>query len=171
MTSAARARPATTARATAAPRPAVTPRPPRTPLTVVPVPRTRPPRAPFIAVIALLMVGGLLGLLALNTMLAQDAFAAHELQTQSKALADREQELLEQVEAMQAPAALAAEAQALGMVPGGTPVFLDLAGKRVLGDVTDQPDAIPVVPTAPVPPAPSAPAAPTTPTAPTVGAR
>jgi hypothetical protein len=102
-------------------------------LRLVPTARTGAPRAPFVTLVVVLLAGGLLGLLALNTMLAQDAFRLHRLSQQGKVLADREQVLQREVEAMRTPGALAARATALGMVPAGPPAFLRLQDGRVLG--------------------------------------
>ena len=106
----------------------------RTPsLRLVPQRRSSAAKAPFVVVVVALLAGGLLGLLLLNTLVAQESFALHDLNKQGKALEQREQELGRQVQALQAPAALAAQAQHLGMVPGGPPAFLRLADGRVLG--------------------------------------
>jgi hypothetical protein len=75
---------------------------------------------------------GLLGLLFLNTVLAQDAYRAHDLQRSGVVLADQEQALLRQVDALNDAAALAARARALGMVPANEPRFL-LPNGRLLG--------------------------------------
>lgn len=132
---------------------AASPRTPlRTPLSLVPQRRKRPARAPFIAVVVALLASGLLGLLALNTVLAQDAFRLHELQAEGRVLADREQALLTAVEDLQAPSALAGRAIDLGMVPGGPPAFLRLPDGAVLGAgtpgvaPTPGPDSAPVAP-------------------------
>ncbi len=104
-----------------------------TPLRLVPQRRSSAAKTPFVVVVVVLLVGGLLGLLLLNTLVAQDSFALHKLAASGKALEQREQDLSRQVQALQAPAALAARATALGMVPGGPPAFLQLPSGRVLG--------------------------------------
>lgn len=103
-------------------------------------------RAPFVIVVVAMLAAGLLGLLALNTLLAQDAFHLHELQASGKALDEREQALEKEVEALQAPASLASRATALGMVPGGPPAFLRLPDGAVLGQADPQTPEAPVVP-------------------------
>jgi hypothetical protein len=90
-------------------------------------------RGPFVAVVLGLLAAGLLGLLTLNTVLAQDAFRLHALQLEGKVLADREQELQTAVEALQAPRAIDQRATALGMVAGGPPEFLQLPSGTLLG--------------------------------------
>ncbi len=107
----------------------------RTPsLRLVPQVRRRIARAPFLGVVIAILAAGLLGLLGLNTLLAQDSFRMHALQSSSKQLADREQILRREVDALQAPGALSAQAAAQGMVPGGPPVFLRLPDGTVLGE-------------------------------------
>ena len=98
-------------------------------------------RTPFVVVVVALLAAGLLGLLLLNAVLAQDAFRLHALKQDRRALSDTEQVLRREVEALRAPEALAARAGALGMVPAGPPAFLRLPDGVVLGagDVADAP--------------------------------
>jgi hypothetical protein len=141
-----------------------------TPLRLVPQRRSSAAKAPFVLVVVTLLVGGLLGLLLLNTLVAQDSFQLHDLGKQGKALAQQEEDLSRQVQALQAPGELAARASALGMVPGNAPAFLRLSDGKVLGVASA--GAAPVVPVVPksvpkaVPAAPAAPAGSTTWTAP-----
>lgn len=80
-----------------------------------------------------LLVAGLMGLLAVNTAVAQDAFVLGDLQQTSAKLADREEMLLQQVALAQAPDRLAARARRLGMVPATNPTFVRLHDSAVLG--------------------------------------
>ena len=123
-------------------------------LRLVAARRSSAARTPFVVMVVLILLTGLLGLLALNTVLAQDAFTLHSLQVSSRQLADREQALQRQVADLQSPQSLAARATRLGMVPGGPPAFLRLADGTVLG--APEPGA------APLPLAVTAPAAATT---------
>ena len=133
------------------------------PLRLVPQRHSSAAKAPFVIAVVALLVGGLLGLLLLNTLVAQDSFALHDLSKQGKALDLREQDLARQVQALQAPAALAARATSYGMVAGGPPAFLELPSGRVLGQPTA--GVAPVVPhssttwTSPKPPLPAKPQA------------
>jgi hypothetical protein len=102
-------------------------------LRLVPDVRAGAPRAPFITLMVVLLAGGLLGLLGLNTVLAQDAFRLHALTVEGRALADREQVLEREVETLRTPRNLAARARELGMVPTGSPAFLRLEDGAVLG--------------------------------------
>jgi hypothetical protein len=79
-----------------APRP--TPR-----LRAVPAPAARRPLAPFLLVTVGLAVAGLVGLLLLNTLVAQDSFRLSALQRDNRALAEREQVLVARVSALDAP--------------------------------------------------------------------
>jgi hypothetical protein len=99
----------------------------------------------------LLMGGGLLGLLLLNTALTEDAFRLHKLQQQSESLAEQEQELSLKVDALSDPAALASRAAGAGMVPGGAPGFLPVdtpvpPGARVLGPEPGDETVLVVIP-------------------------
>ena len=102
-------------------------------LRLVAARRSSAAKTPFVVMVVLILLTGLLGLLALNTVLAQDAFKLHALQVSSRVLADREQALQRQVADLQSPHSLASRATRLGMVPGGPPAFLRLADGKVLG--------------------------------------
>jgi cell division protein FtsB len=102
-------------------------------LRLVATRRSSAARAPFIAVVVVILAVGLLALLLLNTVLAQDAFRLHALQVQSRTLADQEQSLQREVERLQSPQWLAARAASMNMVPGGTRAFLELPSGKVRG--------------------------------------
>ena len=95
--------------------------------------RPRAARTPFIVVVVGVLVTGLLGLLLLNTVVSQDAFAVHDLRNSGRVLAEQEQALTREVEQLQAPEQLAKRAAELGMVPAGEPQFLHLPTGKVLG--------------------------------------
>jgi hypothetical protein len=69
---------------------------------------------------------GLLILLAVNILLAQDAFTLAGLKVEAKSVADQREAVNSQIEAVSSPEALAAKALALGMRPSDSPVFLNL---------------------------------------------
>jgi hypothetical protein len=69
---------------------------------------------------------GLLILLTVNILLAQDAFTLSELKAEAKVVADQREAINRQIELVSSPAALAAQAAALGMRPSESPVFLNL---------------------------------------------
>jgi hypothetical protein len=69
---------------------------------------------------------GLLILLAVNILLAQDAFTLSGLKAEAKVVADQREAINRKIEEVSSPEALAAKAQALGMRPSNSPVFLNL---------------------------------------------
>ena len=85
-------------------------------------------RTPFVLLVVLLLGGGLIGLLVLNSALSEGQFKLDDLQKQTKSLTDEEQALQRDVDAYSAPDALQRRAHELGMVPGGDPAFLDPKG-------------------------------------------
>ena len=72
---------------------------------------------------------GFLILLAVNILLAQDAFTLSELKMEAKVVADQREAINRQIELVSSPTALAAQAEALGMQPSQSPVFLNLDTK------------------------------------------
>jgi hypothetical protein len=116
-------------------------------------------RAPFVALVVVVLAVGLIGQLVLNTSLGQGAFGLHDLQSRSDDLAERQQSLEQQLARLQSPADLAERARALGMVESENPVFLDLTD----GDI----EGVPVPATAPPPPPPPPTTAPPTTAPPT----
>ena len=85
-------------------------------LAVVPRRRTRAARMPFVTLVSLVLLGGVVGLLCFNTQMQQASFAATSLETESNNLAAREQTLHSEIEALNDPQKLATRAQGLGMV-------------------------------------------------------
>lgn len=107
------------------------------------------PRLPFVVVVVAILTAGLLSLLMLNTLAAQDSFRLHDLQRRSAALADSEQQLKLDLDRQSSPSSLAGRARALGMLPAESPAFLRLRDGRIVGVAT----------AAPLPPPPPPPAA------------
>ena len=62
-------------------------------LTVVPRRQAPAPRMPFMILVALVLLGGVVGLLLFNTSMQQASFAASHLEDQAATLAAREQTL------------------------------------------------------------------------------
>ncbi|MGW2421686.1 septum formation initiator family protein [Streptomyces sp. NPDC001709] len=94
-----------------------------------PAGRARAARAPFVLLVVLLLSGGLIGLLVLNSALSEGSFKLADLQKQTKSLTDEEQALQRDIDAYSSPDALQRRARELGMVPGGDPAFLGSDGK------------------------------------------
>ncbi|MBQ1087793.1 hypothetical protein [Streptomyces sp. B93] len=86
-------------------------------------------RTPFVLLVVVLLGGGLIGLLVLNSALSEGSFRLDDLKKETKELTDEEQSLRRDIDAYAAPAALQRRARELGMVPGGDPAFLDPDGK------------------------------------------
>ena len=74
-------------------------------LTVVPRRRVRAARMPFVTLVSLVLLGGVVGLLCFNTQMQQASFAATSLETQSDNLAAREQTLHDELAGPARPAA------------------------------------------------------------------
>ncbi|MGW0764924.1 FtsB family cell division protein [Streptomyces sp. NPDC002676] len=89
-----------------------------------PAGRARAARTPFVLLVVLLLGGGLIGLLVLNSALSEGSFKLADLQKQTKNLTDEEQALQRDIDAYSSPDALQRRARELGMVPGGDPAFL-----------------------------------------------
>ncbi|GAA4048025.1 hypothetical protein [Streptomyces shaanxiensis] len=95
---------------------------------LIPAGRARAARTPFVLLVVLLLGGGLIGLLVLNSALSEGAFKLDDLKRDTKALTDEEQSLQRDIDAYSAPDALQRRARELGMVPGGDPAFLNPDG-------------------------------------------
>ena len=87
----------------------------------------------FIALCVALVLAGFVGVLLLNTAMAQGSYTLRELQQRSDELTDTHDELSHALDAVSGPGPLAREARALGMVPAETPAFLRLSDGKVLG--------------------------------------
>ncbi|MFF7857052.1 septum formation initiator family protein [Streptomyces sp. NPDC007904] len=96
---------------------------------LLPTGRAQAARTPFVLLVVLLLGGGLIGLLVLNSALSEGAFQLDDLQRETKNLTDEEQALQRDIDAYSAPDALQRRARELGMVPGGDPAFLGPDGK------------------------------------------
>jgi cell division protein FtsB len=106
-------------------------------LTVVPRRRRRRTSpVPFLLVISMLAVGGIVGLLLFNTSMQQASFAATDLQHQADALEARQQTLQMELDQLRDPQAIALKAQRMGMVLPTSPAVLDLRNGKVLGKPT-----------------------------------
>ncbi|CAM5523111.1 Septum formation initiator family protein OS=Streptomyces tendae OX=1932 GN=F3L20_24020 PE=4 SV=1 [Streptomyces tendae] len=96
---------------------------------LLPTGRAQAARTPFVLLVVVLLGGGLIGLLVLNSALSEGAFRLDDLQRETKELTDEEQALRRDIDAYSAPDALQRRARELGMVPGGDPAFLGPDGK------------------------------------------
>ena len=103
-------------------------------LTVVPRVRTRAARVPFVTLVSLLLVSGVVGLLLFNTSMQQASFTATAMEAKAAALDAREQSLQMDLERLRDPQRVAVKARSIGMVPPGSPAFLRLSDGKVLGN-------------------------------------
>jgi hypothetical protein len=99
---------------------------------VLPTP-SRAPRPPVVLCVGALLTLTLLGLLLLNTVLAQGAFTVHDLQRRTAALSDEQERLQTQVSLQGSPLVLAAKARRLGLVQVRDPAFIRSSDGVVLG--------------------------------------
>ncbi len=106
---------------------------PRPRLTIVPRVASRAPRIPFVALVVTLLIGGLVGLLLLNTSLQRGAYVTNDLQRHSDELQVTQERLEQEIADLGASQRVAERAQHLGMVPNDSPVFLSLADGKVIG--------------------------------------
>lgn len=103
-------------------------------LAVVPRRRVRAARMPFVTLVSLVLLGGVVGLLCFNTQMQQASFAATSLQTQSDNLAAREQTLHDELQNLRDPQDLAARAQQAGMVIPQSSCTMRLAAQTTKND-------------------------------------
>ena len=89
--------------------------------------------AVFVIICATLLAAGLIGVLLLNTALAQGSFTLHDLRTTSEQLTDAQGALNQSLEVSKAPANLASRAAGMGMVPAQSAAFLRLSDGKVIG--------------------------------------
>jgi len=102
-------------------------------LSVVPRRRTRAARMPFVALVSMVLLGGVVGLLLFNTSMQQASFAATALDAEAGTLAARQQGLEMELDRLRDPQRIAGAALRLGMVRAGNPAFLELGSGRVRG--------------------------------------
>ncbi|MCM9079063.1 hypothetical protein OG304_24180 [Streptomyces sp. NBC_00160] len=123
-------------------------------------------RMPFVLLVVALLGGGLISLLLLNSALNEGSFQLSKLRKETTTLTDEEQALQRDVDAYSAPDALQRRAHELGLVPGGSPVFIGpdggTAGSPAVAEAPPSPTPTPTPPPA-QPAAGQSPAAPTAP--------
>jgi hypothetical protein len=110
--------------------------------------------AALVIICATLLATGLIGLLLLNTALAQGSFTLHDLRTTSDQLTDAKGALSQSLDSSKSPASLATRAFSMGMVPAQSAAFLRLSDGKVIG-VAQQASARPELGLGVTPPAPA----------------
>ena len=103
-------------------------------LRVVRAPLRPRTRVPFVMACVGILVSALLGVLLLNTSMAQASFTIQERQVQLARLTEREQDLAQRLQVAESPQSVAERALAAGMVPAPPPAFLDLAQGTIVGE-------------------------------------
>ncbi len=105
-------------------------------LAVVPRLRSRAPKVPFVTLVSVLLLAGVVGLLLFNTSMQQASFTAARLEDEASVLSARQQALTTQIDELRNPTNLAAQACALGMVAAPSATFLDVETGAVTGKPT-----------------------------------
>ncbi|GAB3265732.1 hypothetical protein [Nocardioides dilutus] len=102
-------------------------------LTVVPHRRVRAPRMPFVTLVSVVLLGGIVGLLCFNTQMQQASFAATTLEERAANLSAREQTLQSELQALRDPQHVALLAAQAGMVAPLDACTLRLGGQAQEG--------------------------------------
>jgi hypothetical protein len=102
-------------------------------LRVAPPAPVTVPRAPFVALVLVVVVAGVLGILVLNTKINENAFRLSNLHDQQSSLDQQEQQLSQNLARDESPNSLYADALRFGLVPAGTPAYIQMPDGRVLG--------------------------------------
>lgn len=91
------------------------------------------PRTPFVLLIVLVVVAGVLGILVLNTKIAESGIQLTDLKRQQAQLDLREQQITQEITEAESPGRLEAAAKRLGLVPAGSPAFIRLPDGKIIG--------------------------------------
>ena len=88
---------------------------------------------PFVSLVSLLLVTGVVGLLLFNTSMQQSSFVATSMEEQATVLAAKEESLQMQLEQLRDPQRVATRAKRMGMVPASSPAFIRLSDGEIVG--------------------------------------
>lgn len=106
-------------------------------LVLVPRPqKAAAPRFPFILLLSVMLVGGVVGLLCFNTQMQQAAFTETNLKQQASALAEQQQSLTLELQQMSDPQQVAEKAQRMGMVIPAGSAWINVHSGKVSGTPT-----------------------------------
>jgi hypothetical protein len=108
-------------------------RPAGQPSTVAPPAPVALPRAPFLIMVVIMVIVGVLGVLVLNTKINENSFVLDCLRGQQQDLDLKEQQLSQDLEVAQSPGNLRAAAKRLGLVPAGVPAYITLPDGKIVG--------------------------------------
>jgi cell division protein FtsL len=87
----------------------------------------------FTVIVITILSLGALALLVVNMMSAEASFQKHDLQSQLSNLVSEQQALERTVISAESPENLVKAAYRMGMVPAGSPAFIRLSDRKVLG--------------------------------------
>jgi hypothetical protein len=90
-------------------------------------------RAPFVAMMLVVVIAGVVGILVLNTKINENAFRLDALQRNGQVLDRKEDAMNRELANVESPGSLAAAARRLGLVPADRPAFIKLPDGTVLG--------------------------------------
>ncbi|NUS73836.1 MAG: hypothetical protein HOQ05_10565 [Corynebacteriales bacterium] len=91
------------------------------------------PRAPFVALLLVLIVSGMVGLVLLNTAINENAFRLYELKREAKTKDLEEKQYERDLAELESPGEIDRAARQLGLVHAGTPAFIELPSGEVQG--------------------------------------
>jgi hypothetical protein len=102
-------------------------------LKVAPPAPVRATRMPFVVLVLLIVVAGVVGILVLNIRISENAFELDRLQQNQKSLDINQGQLQKEIAEREAPGALAGQASEYGLKPpSGPPRFIVLPDDRKL---------------------------------------
>jgi len=90
-------------------------------------------RAPFVILVIMAVIAGVVGILVLNTKITENAFKLSAMRKEQAVLDQREQHLKQLISGYESPGSLAAAAAKLGLVEAGPPAFIVLPDGRTIG--------------------------------------
>ncbi len=102
-------------------------------LRVAPPPPVAGPRVPFVALVLVLVVGGMLGILVVNSKVNENALRLENLQRRQASLDVQQQQLEQKIAEAEVPGNLTARARKLGLIESGPPAFIRLQDGSVIG--------------------------------------
>ncbi|WP_117208302.1 hypothetical protein [Allorhizocola rhizosphaerae] len=102
-------------------------------LRLVPPVPVKVVRTPFVILVIMVVVAGVLGILVLNTKINQNAFELAALRDEQNRLDLRQQQLEQQIAEYESPGNLAAAGRKLGLVDPGAPAFITLPDGKIIG--------------------------------------
>jgi cell division protein FtsL len=121
-------------------------------LRVVPRTRVRAPKVPFVMLVSMILLTGVVGLLMFNTTMQQNSFTAQDLKLQSVELRSEEQALQADLDQLADPQRIGEKAMKMGMVVPACPRFLYLGSNKVTPSCGEPNEALDVRPPAPIRP-------------------